>query len=52
MIKVLLQERASQRPNIYQVHERLCKMRGTQIKLENVRTLCSSANDRADPLSI
>lgn len=37
MIGVLLQESASQRPNIFQVHERVCKMRGTAVKIENVR---------------
>ncbi|KAI5477575.1 AP2-associated kinase [Pseudohyphozyma bogoriensis] len=31
----MLQERASQRPNIYQVHEQVCRLRGTSIKLEN-----------------
>lgn len=37
LIATMLQERASSRPNIYQVHEMVCKLRGSSIKLENVR---------------
>ena len=48
----MLQERASQRPNIYQVHEAVCKLRGAQIRLENAscmalvrRSLLTSLTD-------
>jgi hypothetical protein len=36
LIGAMLQERASVRPNIYQVHEQVCKLRGSSIRLENV----------------
>lgn len=32
----MLQESAARRPNIYQVHEQVCKLRGTSVKIENV----------------
>ncbi|GAA6014588.1 hypothetical protein JCM8202_001588 [Rhodotorula sphaerocarpa] len=35
LIASMLQERASQRSNIYQVHEAVCKLRGVQVRLEN-----------------
>ncbi|GAA5855438.1 hypothetical protein JCM8547_007829 [Rhodosporidiobolus lusitaniae] len=35
LIASMLQERASQRPNIYQVHEMVCRLRGAPIRLEN-----------------
>lgn len=34
---MMLQEKAEDRPNIYQVHEQVCRLRGSAIKLENVR---------------
>ncbi|KPV76275.1 uncharacterized protein RHOBADRAFT_13233, partial [Rhodotorula graminis WP1] len=37
LIGAMLQERASQRPNIYQVHEMTCRLRGVPVRLENVR---------------
>lgn len=33
----MLQERATQRPNIFQVHEQVCRLRGTSVKIDNVR---------------
>ncbi|KAL8280057.1 hypothetical protein RQP46_007638 [Phenoliferia psychrophenolica] len=35
LIGGMLQERASQRPNIYQVHEQVCRLRGTSVKIDN-----------------
>ncbi|BGP14633.1 hypothetical protein JCM10213_002199 [Rhodosporidiobolus nylandii] len=35
LIASMLQERASQRPNIYQVHEMVCRLRGAPVRLEN-----------------
>ncbi|KAK4047543.1 Ark- serine/threonine protein kinase [Microbotryomycetes sp. JL201] len=35
MIAGMLQESASARPNIFQVHEQVCKLRGTATRLEN-----------------
>lgn len=32
----MLQERAENRPNIYQVHEMTCRLRGVSVRLENV----------------
>lgn len=40
LIAAMLQERASQRPNIYQVHEMVCRLRGVPVRLENVRRGC------------
>ncbi|KAM0752909.1 hypothetical protein T439DRAFT_346657 [Meredithblackwellia eburnea MCA 4105] len=36
LISGMLQERASQRPNIYQVHEQVCRLRGTSVKIDNI----------------
>lgn len=36
LIGAMLQESASQRPNIYQVHEQVCRLRGVAVRLENV----------------
>lgn len=33
---MMLQEKPAQRPNIYQVHEQVCRLKGTTVKLENV----------------
>ncbi|SCV74186.1 BQ2448_6618 [Microbotryum intermedium] len=35
LIGGLLQESAKARPNIYQVHEQVCRLRGTAVRLEN-----------------
>ncbi|KAM0788072.1 hypothetical protein ACM66B_001243 [Microbotryomycetes sp. NB124-2] len=35
LIAGMLQERATTRPNIYQVHEQVCQLRGTTVRLEN-----------------
>ncbi|GAA5967426.1 hypothetical protein JCM11641_000544 [Rhodosporidiobolus odoratus] len=43
LIASMLQERASQRPNIYQVHEMTCKLRGAPIRLENKYALSASS---------
>ncbi|BGP30672.1 Ark- serine/threonine protein kinase [Rhodotorula toruloides] len=43
LIASMLQERASQRPNIYQVHEMVCRLRGVSVRLEN--KYASSASD-------
>ncbi|KAH8920733.1 kinase-like protein [Atractiella rhizophila] len=36
LISSMLQEHPSSRPNVYQVHERVCKLRGIPVRLENV----------------
>lgn len=33
----MLQERPENRPNIYQVHEMTCRLRGVSVRIENVR---------------
>ncbi|KAK4047595.1 Ark- serine/threonine protein kinase [Microbotryomycetes sp. JL221] len=44
MIQGMLQENPNSRPNIYQVHEQVCRLRGTTIKLENKYSNSSSMN--------
>lgn len=36
LISSMLQEKAAARPNIYQVHEQVCRLRGTQVSIPNV----------------
>ena len=36
LIGGMLQESASRRPNIFQVHEQVCRLRGVAVRLENV----------------
>ncbi|GAA5960140.1 hypothetical protein JCM21900_002418 [Sporobolomyces salmonicolor] len=43
LIAAMLQERASSRPNIYQVHEMVCRLRGVAVRLENKYALVPSA---------
>ncbi|GAA5899917.1 hypothetical protein JCM8208_005541 [Rhodotorula glutinis] len=43
LIGAMLQERASQRPNIYQVHEMTCRLRGVPVRLENKYALGASS---------
>ncbi|GAA5868450.1 hypothetical protein JCM1840_006999 [Sporobolomyces johnsonii] len=43
LIAAMLQERASARPNIYQVHEMVCRLRGVAVRLENKYALTPSA---------
>ncbi|GAA6031687.1 hypothetical protein JCM8097_001934 [Rhodosporidiobolus ruineniae] len=43
LISGMLQERASQRPNIYQVHEMVCRLRGAPVRLENKYALTASS---------
>ncbi|GAA5932321.1 uncharacterized protein JCM15063_001190 [Sporobolomyces koalae] len=45
LISSMLQERAESRPNIYQVHEMTCKLRGAAVKFENVRRFPSLPGD-------
>ncbi|GAA5863857.1 hypothetical protein JCM3774_001179 [Rhodotorula dairenensis] len=45
LIASMLQERASQRLNIYQVHEAVCKLRGVQVRLENKYAGAASASN-------
>ncbi|GAA5976236.1 hypothetical protein JCM10908_005426 [Rhodotorula pacifica] len=51
LIASMLQERASQRPNIYQVHEAVCKLRGVQVRLENkyAGTAAAASSGRSIP---
>ncbi|GJN87498.1 hypothetical protein Rhopal_000447-T1 [Rhodotorula paludigena] len=42
LIAAMLQERASQRPNIYQVHEMVCRLRGVPVRLENKYALSAA----------
>ncbi|KAK4702101.1 hypothetical protein P7C70_g4121, partial [Phenoliferia sp. Uapishka_3] len=44
LIGGMLQERASQRPNIYQVHEQVCRLRGTSVKIDNKYASQTSAH--------
>ncbi|ORY57112.1 hypothetical protein BCR35DRAFT_296112 [Leucosporidium creatinivorum] len=42
LIGAMLQESAPQRPNIYQVHEHVCRLRGVAVRLENKYASSSS----------
>ncbi|GEM06872.1 AP2-associated kinase [Rhodotorula toruloides] len=47
LIASMLQERPSQRPNVYQVHEMVCKLRGVSVRLENKYASSTSASSSA-----
>ncbi|CDR38243.1 RHTO0S03e06612g1_1 [Rhodotorula toruloides] len=47
LIASMLQERASQRPNIYQVHEMVCRLRGVSVRLENKYASSASTSSPA-----
>ncbi|BGP01339.1 hypothetical protein RTG_01194 [Rhodotorula toruloides ATCC 204091] len=47
LIASMLQERASQRPNIYQVHEMVCQLRGVSVRLENEYASAPSTSSSA-----
>ncbi|BGP38672.1 Ark- serine/threonine protein kinase [Rhodotorula kratochvilovae] len=51
LIGAMLQERASQRPNIYQVHEMVCRLRGVPVRLENKYALSPSSSTSLPALS-
>ncbi|GAA6051979.1 hypothetical protein JCM3770_002994 [Rhodotorula araucariae] len=51
LISAMLQERASQRPNIYQVHEMVSRLRGVPVRLENKYALAPSSSSSLPALS-
>ncbi|GAA5843135.1 hypothetical protein JCM11251_003940 [Rhodosporidiobolus azoricus] len=44
LISSMLQEKASNRPNIYQVHEGVCRLRGVGVVLENKYALSATSS--------
>ncbi|GAA5851042.1 hypothetical protein JCM9279_005267 [Rhodotorula babjevae] len=51
LIASMLQERASQRPNVYQVHEMTCRLRGVPVRLENKYALGASSSSSLPSLA-
>ncbi|GAA5881408.1 hypothetical protein JCM16303_000167 [Sporobolomyces ruberrimus] len=49
LISSMLQERAENRPNIYQVHEMTCRLRGVSVRLENKYASKSSSSSSLRP---
>ncbi|GAA5884718.1 hypothetical protein JCM6882_005366 [Rhodosporidiobolus microsporus] len=47
LVSSMLQERASNRPNIYQVHEMVCRLRGAPVRLENKYALQPSSTGQS-----
>ncbi|GAA6009462.1 hypothetical protein JCM11491_003566 [Sporobolomyces phaffii] len=52
LISSMLQERAENRPNIYQVHEMTCRLRGVPVRIENKYASSGSLRTQPTPTTL